>query len=827
MQAFLQAVSSILAATPREQEEFVTELRYVPEGWLGVALVAVVLAICWAVITMYRREGRRGAGLRLRTTLALLRCAVILTLAVILLEPVRVRILRKWIDSYTVVLVDRSSSMDLVDTYRDDAAKARAESVLGGNSDSHRRSELADAVLLRDDRAFLKALAERNRVQLYGFAEEPQLLDTIRAGWEQQSATSPQVSSPNGLRTVEDLSLDLSAKGATTNAERAVRRSIETLGNAPIAGVIVLSDGGFNQGASAEDVARFATDRGIPIHTIGIGDPSPPRNVRIAELLAPENVFKEDPFSITVRLAAQGIAGESLRIELRERVETDSGPGRVVASRTVRVDPSGGVEPVVFNRRQERVGRYAYAVTVPVLEAETVSEDNEAQTTVNVIDARTRVLLVAGSASWEYRYVSRLLQRDETFDLSVWLQSADVAAVRDGNTVIDHLPSLPEELFQYDAIILMDPDPIEIDDAWCRLVDTFVTEHAGGLLVTAARPYTPTFMREPATKAIIDLLPVALDQEADLILNRIGHYQLKAYPIEIPSEAFGHPVLRLGSDVASTKVAWQGVGDVHWHYPVRRAKPAATVLMRHGDPSMRNADGGHVLAAVQFVGAGRTGFLAIDSTWRWRRFGEETFDRFWVQLVRYLVESKLLGGSKRGTLLTQSDQFSLGEAVTVTARLFDVRFEPLRRDELRATFAVNEERGEFTLLPDRDRPGWFEGRFVPDRTGQYRITLQLPISPGQEPEQITREVRVSRPNIEIMKPQMDLANLVMLAERSAGGRYFEVDSAAEIPELIDDLHAEIPIRSRPTTLWDNAAVLTLLIGLLCVEWAVRKWKQLL
>ena len=177
---------------------------------------------------------------------------------------------------------------------------------------------------------------------------------------------------------------------------------------------------------------------------IGIGDPSPARNVRIAELLAPENAFKEDPFSITVRLATQGIAGESLRVELRERDEAQSGSGRIVDTKTVRVDVGGGVEPLIFERRQQRVGRYAYTVTVPVLEAETVSEDNESHTAVNVIDARTRVLLVSGSSSWEYRYVSRLLQRDETFDVSVWLQSADLAAVRDGNTIVAQLPSLAE-----------------------------------------------------------------------------------------------------------------------------------------------------------------------------------------------------------------------------------------------------------------------------------------------------------------------------------------------------------------------------------------------
>jgi hypothetical protein len=285
--------------------------------------------------------------------------------------------------------------------------------------------------------------------------------------------------------------------------------------------------------------------------------------------------------------------------------------------------------------------------------------------------------------------------------------------------------------------------------------------------------------------------------------------------------------MKLADDRVSTKLAWQGVGDIYWHYPVLREKPVATVLMRHGNPRMRNAHGGHVLAAVQFVGAGRTGFLAFDGTWRWRRYGVELFDRFWVQLIRYLAEGKLLGGTKRGMLLTEADQYSLGEAVTVTARLLDSQYKPLRRDQVLARYSVESDKGDFILTSRRDRPGWFEGRFVPDRTGSYRISLNM-VQPGSgELTEIAREIRVARPNIEILRPQMDRAELITLAEQSHGGRYFEVDEASELPDLIPDLHEEIPIRSRPRTLWDHWATLVLLLTLLSVEWGVRKWNRLL
>ncbi len=86
---------------------------------------------------------------------------------------------------------------------------------------------------------------------------------------------------------------------------------------------------------------------------------------------------------------------------------------------------------------------------------------------------------------------------------------------------------------------------------------------------------------------------------------------------------------------------------------------------------------------------------------------------------------------------------------------------------------------------------------------------------------------MSRPNIEILRPQMDRAALTALAEQSHGGRYFEIDEAEALPDLIPDLHEEIPIRSRPTTLWDNWKMLMFLVTLLGVEWGVRKWNRLL
>lgn len=843
----------ILAQVAREEFRYVTELRQVPEGWVAVGGLVILGLLLWAVVYMYRHEGRVGASARVRLLLGGIRCLILLVLAAILLEPVRVKILRRWIDSYTIVLVDNSSSMGLADNYRDAETSSGVRELMGA-SDSVRRADIVHRVLRRDQNAFLRNLADNNRLKVYTFSDEADLQAIVRTNREQQAvrpdpgsargadvgpggaapsgadnAAPPgdgPIGSPATTLNAAELGLELNTAGPATNLERAFRRAVESLGGAPIAGVVLITDGGINQGADAEEVARLARERRVPFHVIGVGDPSPPRNIRVVEIFAPENVFQTDPFGVTANLVAEGISGEPITVELRQR-DASTGSEKIVESRSILVGAGGAIEPVQFECKPEGVGRFMYTVAVTPLADETVVEDNSRQAAVSVIDSKTRVLIVAGGPNWNYSYVTNLLVRDETFDVSCWLQSADYGAVRDGDTIIDHLPATAEELFEYDVVLLIDPDPRELNEDWARLVDRLVSDQGGGMLYMAARPHGPDFLRDAGLKALHDLLPVIFDPEAELILNQVGHYQLSGADLEVPDSAVDHPILRMGDDAAAGRVLWNDVGDVYWHMPVLREKPVASVLMRHGNPRMRNSYGAHVLGAVQYVGAGRSGFLGFDSMWRWRRLGPPLYDRFWIQLIRYLAESKRMGGSNRATLVVENEQPSLGEAVVVSARMLDASFSPLRRDVVAARFVTDGERGEITLTSRPDRPGWFEGRFIPDRIGTYRITLPIPAAKPGDPQEIGKDLVVSRPNLELLRPQMNRPALTVLAEQSHGGRLWPVNEAAQLPAAIPDLHEEIPIRSRPVTLWDNWMVLAGLVFLMSLEWGVRKWNRLL
>ncbi len=796
----------MLADSTRVEEQ--VELARWSSGNALIAGVGLTIVLVLAVRWMYRHEARGSMGRGTRAVLIGLRCAALMLLGLIGLEPVLVKYVHRRVDAYTIVLIDESASMGVADRYRSPEAARQVAAVAGAFDEKAGISrEALTAKLVTSD--WLNELAKRNRVKVFAFGDRLRELAEIP-----QSATTQPA----------DLKLD--ARGGMTNLSQAVRGAIESLGGAPVAGVVLVSDGGFNDGEPAEAVAQTLKARRIPISAVGTGDASEPVNVRVVEVSAPRMVFKADPFQVTAFLAGQGLAGRPVDVELLEKGA--GGQDRRVEKRTVMPRGDGQFDPVVFEQRVSKPGDIQYAVRAVPLEDESIESDNvrDVFPAVRVLDDKMRVLLVGGAPSFDYRLLARLLIRDRSVDVSCWLQSADDKAVREGTTIIDHLPATSAELFKYDAILLLDPNPAPLPANWASMAASLVTDYGGGILYSAGRKYSSDFFRSPKTAPLMEILPVVRDPDAELALNDLGIYQRKNWPVIIPENSLSSPILRMADDPLSSRSLWNSFEGAYWHYPVRREKPAATVLLRHSNPKMVNAVGPHVLMATQYVGSGRSVFVGFDDSWRWRRLGEKYFNRFWIQTLRYLVEGKLAGSRNRVLLLTDRDRFQPGEAVVVTVRLLDEKFQPLLQPgaELSMTNAGKAAR-TITLEPIESRPGYYQGRFIADQPGTAQLAVSLPAK-GGEPLKVTREIAIAPSDVELSNPVMRRATLVELAEQT-GGKYYEIDAARQLPLGIEDRSQTMIVRERPKPLWDNAYVFAALVGLLTIEWIVRRAKNLL
>ena len=112
---------------------------------------------------------------------------------------------------------------------------------------------------------------------------------------------------------------------------------------------------------------------------------------------------------------------------------------------------------------------------------------------------------------------------------------------------------------------------------------------------------------------------------------------------------------------------WQRLPELFWYFEAPRKKPAALVLAEHpdGDRLRGQAAAGR---STSSSGAGKAMFHAFDDTWRWRfRAGDRYFGRFWVQTIRFLARSKLVG-QRQAEIQTDRRRYQRGQPIQLRVR---------------------------------------------------------------------------------------------------------------------------------------------------------------
>ncbi len=784
----------MILADAIEQQYEELEWAGAPTGFGALAGLLILAAAVYLVVFLYRRERRGGPGPRLRGFLTVLRCAALLALAVIWLDPVVATYTVRTLVGRLVVLVDNSESMTIADAGPDAAERLAAVKDLLG----------------RDEGQWLQRLADRNQLRVYSFGAD---LSQVEVGAERID--------PARLTAALDR---MRADAPLTDFGLALNRTVREAGESPLAGVVVLTDGAFNEGLAPEALANLAERVQAPLFPVAVGRTETPPNVRIAELAAPDTAAKGDPLAIEVSVAYESVAAREVELRLYgSSLEADDPAPKLIETRPLQLQAGAGTLPETFRLAPQEAGEALYRVEVAALPDEPVIRDNSGETIVRILDEELRVLIVSGRPSYDYRYVTRLLERDASIDVSCWLQSADERAIRDGDTVIDALPRTTEALFAYDVVLLLDPSPADLDAAWALALRRLVDEFGGGLLVQAGSHFSARMLRDPRLEELVRLLPVTTDPDAAVRLSSQGAYRTQAVSLEVSGDALGHPLVALDPDATRNRAIWDALPGVWWHLPVLEAKPLATVLLEYGGPGGARY-GKPVLLAAQPFGAGRTAFLGMDSTWRWRGTAEPYFNRFWVQAVRYLGQARRQGASKRGTIVVDRERIQTGDYIKLEVRLLDADFAPWHAEQITGELDLSDETRAVNLQASPGRPGWYTARVSVDWAGP--TTLRVPLPDGDPGAALQKRMHVLQPNREMNELRARPELLQSLAEATAG-RFAALADADRLPDWIPDATRETRTRGADRPLWDRTWVLLTLAALLGVEWTLRRRHHLL
>lgn len=571
-----------------------------------------------------------------------------------------------------------------------------------------------------------------------------------------------------------------------------------------VKGVVIFSDGRNTSGSEQEiaEAIKEARRARIPLFTVGIGEYREYVNLRLVDLLAPGRVQPEDEFPVRVAVEGENTPQEQeakvvLKIEkpdqsveeMEQTVRLASGTGKLATATA---------EFRVTNPNQLK-GEWKVTARVEPILGEKSRGDNvsEEPRIVRVEDRKLAVLLMASAPSREYQFLRNLLVREaDKFDLSIWLQSQSSGTVQDidPKKLLDEFPTElrdrdedPKNLGKYDVIVAIDPDwrqvpgpsrETEGGSSPQENLKRWVEDFAGGLIVVAGPVHTFNLARDKDLEIIRQLYPVVLDESASsfMVLDRPSK---EPWALNWGPSAPQMPFLDLTDSGDRNRVleGWEEFFEVprdpetnlaetpakrgfYSFFPLRDAKPAATVLARFSDPDRRyltpQSLSRQPFFVLQTVGKGPVFYIGSGETYRLRQFSEKYHERFWTKLIRYVGKGDQARGSRRGLLVVGS-RYLEGDTVEVETQLFDAEMKPLKVAEgspvrLRVlppeglSDAPREWSEGLAMQPDPSRPGWFTARFPVRRAGRYEVEVKVPGS---------IEVLTGKFRVEALDPERD------------------------------------------------------------------------
>ncbi len=763
------AINMGMDVGPDSLVEFSFELF--PKGGAGLAVMILLAAFfAFGIFSLSGLTISRHSWMK-RTVGVLRGTALILPILVFLNPSLKV-INRKTLPGTTLVFIDSSWSMRHVDPVT-----------------NKRRIDLVQDLLMDKKTAFLDRLSSGNRLKIFLFDSRPRL-HPVGPGkrWER-----------------------ITPKGRTTNLSSVLEKVLTEESSGRVAAAIIFTDGSWNVGTDPMEAAETIAKYRIPIYFVGPGSLGTTPGITITGIDVPDQAFLKDPFEIRVSAEIPEGTGNIVARLLEN--------GREIDSRNINLE-SKKIVSIPFKVEPKNPGTFRYTVELSGYMGGK-EKSTSIKALVEVATIPLRILLISGSPNWEYRNLWKLFQRDNTIDLSCWLQSADSSYPQKGNHPIKKLPESGEELKKYHEIIMIDPDPKGFNIFLSKNIEKEVRNEGMGLIFVAGEINTLSFFDkttlESITGPVASLLPARPDQQIADVLVGMGRMMQREWKMEPTPEGLAGKILALESTPDATRRLFDILPGIYWNYPFHEPLPGSHVICVHPgtDPLHRTQKGPRPLIIWHHAGAGKVMLSAIDETWRWKSVAEKAWNRFWINAARFIGEGKILSKKGLHVLSTGRKFYEAGVEVTISDRLPSNDRPSSLAVEI---FREGKKVKELQLKPGISGNKELSGSFVADEPGYYEIKVK-----GKQ-KYVPARFYVREPYLERVSSRNE-KYLEKLAARS-GGSFFRIEEAAGIPDKILPATEILLSESRPMPVWDNWVLLGISVFLLSIEWILRKLMNL-
>jgi len=708
------------------------------------------------------------------------------------------------------------------------------------------RESIARTALLAargDDVPAMEQLQEKYTVKLYLFAAEA--AQTGVDQWKTAAADKGETEKAPPAERITDLA-------------GAVGKALADIPALQLSGILVVSDGRHNAKTSLSKTVDELRTQKIPVCCILAGSDIPPPDAAVVGVQTPDSVYRGDEMVLTANVKLDGMKGEEVVVKLTR-------DGKDIDEETIKVPSDLFRTEVTLNDTPKDEGFATYMVEVQHFDAEILKGNNTQDVHVAVTSERTKLLMIEGHARWEFRYVKNLFTgRDKTVQVQYVLMHPDVvegapalpkvhaSASREyeENEASD-LPKDEEEWRRFDVIFLGDVEPKELSDENIKVIEKFVSERGGTLIVSAGPQYMP---HAYAKSDLAGMLPVTVEPSEE----KKTPSPEKEFRIALSEAGRTHVIMQQDETPDENLRIWNEVPEIRWRHPIIDTKPGATVLAfampkekpaffdtgkmsgveyKQLDEQRRAFIDKNALVVVQRFGLGRVVMLNFDRTWRLRyRVGDEHHHKFWGQVLRWATADKLQAGTDLVRVGTDKLMYAPGDVVRARAKVTNPDRSGVNKSN---DVVVKVFDGDTLVLTKKlayvsDSVGMYEadlGTLAESKT--YRIELA-----GSDVERALllerktggSEIKTDKVETMVMFPATMTTELVEVAadptalEKLAGASGGIVVAPVQAGETLSRFGTGTQrlLEQRQFLLWNALPLWVIMILLLTGEWLLRK-----
>jgi hypothetical protein len=589
----------------------------------------------------------------------------------------------------------------------------------------------------------------------------------------------------------KDSITELNTEDESTDFEKLFINSLRQKDEENLQSIVIFSDGNFNSGRNP---IYAASELGLPVYTVTVGDTSQKSDVLIENILTNKIAYNNSAVPVNVTIKSSNYNLDSVNIKLIEN-------GKEINSQKINLKDDKEYYYLQFEYVPNSPGSKKIEVVIDELPRENSTKNNSKIEFIKVLDNKKQIAFFAGSPSYDVSIISSIIDKDPNADINKFIQKKGVSFYRE--------PSDAELKSSQMFVFVGFPNQFTSK----QLLEKIRNEIAKG------KPYLFVFSQNLDVKNLAimkSILPFEVISE--------GKKEFAVLPVA-NERNISNPILRITGNESDID-NWNELSPLYKTETFLKLNPGAKSLL---DIAVNNT----ILNEPLLIQSSSNGIKSIILTGyglhKWKLAshaanllkGKESID-----LSEKLIENSMKWlnvkeQARKFSIKTNKQEFISGETVVLNAEVYDDSYQAIDNALVTANLIDNDSTSREIILSSIGN-GKYISRLEGLLEGSFKIEANAKLNKDVLGSDETR-FEVGNLNIEFLNLTANVNLMEQLANSTGGKNYFYSD----VENLIKDLKSNSKepkkiVNESIINIWEKIWLLATAILVFSLEWFYRK-----